>query len=126
MIRSVLMKGCVRLVMVCYFLLTLKPVMPIIMDVLAHAFWENVHLATVHVVNGKEHVHYELRRAANGLDKEKAGGKYREENDAPAHLAAVPFTVSAPVIIYGLRQYPAVTFYFPSAFGKMEERPPKA
>jgi hypothetical protein len=38
----------------------LAPVSPIIGDVMAHAFWRAQHMATVHCVNGKYHVHYEL------------------------------------------------------------------
>jgi hypothetical protein len=47
----------------------LTQVSPIINDVLAHTFWRMNHLATVHCVNGKYHVHYELYKAGNAADK---------------------------------------------------------
>ncbi|MCW3084508.1 MAG: hypothetical protein JWP12_1874 [Bacteroidetes bacterium] len=48
-----------------YSFALLKPVMPIVDDVIAHTFYKMQHLATVHFENGKYHVHTELANDAN-------------------------------------------------------------
>lgn len=58
-------RSIARVLIVAVVLYVLKPVMPLIVDGLAHAFWRSVHIAIVHKVNGEEHVHYELRKAAD-------------------------------------------------------------
>jgi len=78
------MRGMSRLLFVAYSLLLLKPAMPVIMDGLAHAFWNNIHVAVVHKVNGVEHVHYELLKNAKELEKEKGSVKGKvAADDAP-------------------------------------------
>ncbi len=71
------MKAVARTLMLAYALFLLKPVMPIIIDALAHTFYESVHIAVVHRVHGKEHVHYELRKAAAESEKEGLGQKQK-------------------------------------------------
>ena len=38
----------------------LKPILPIANDIIAHAFFKIQHLSTIHIENGKYHVHQEL------------------------------------------------------------------
>ena len=38
----------------------IKPILPLVTDVLAHAFFESKHIATIHYENGKQHIHLEL------------------------------------------------------------------
>jgi hypothetical protein len=47
-----------------YSFALLKPLTPIVNDVIAHAFYKMEHLATVHFENGKYHVHAELAQQA--------------------------------------------------------------
>ncbi len=51
------------LLLVCYAALLLRPLLPVLQDVMAHTFWKNEHIATVHYENGKYHVHVELSDA---------------------------------------------------------------
>lgn len=39
----------------------IKPVMPLVKDVIAHAFFEDSHVAAVHYENGRYHIHLELK-----------------------------------------------------------------
>ena len=77
-LTATLMKRVTWLVLVAYTVLMFKPVMPVVMDVLAHTFWEQQHMLTVHEVNGKFHVHNELVKASHQSEKDKqaAGNKY--------------------------------------------------
>lgn len=41
-----------------------KPVLPLVKDVLAHTFFKSSHMATVHYENGRYHLHMELNDEA--------------------------------------------------------------
>ena len=45
-----------------YIVSVLKPMLPFVADAVAHAFFYQKHIATVHSVNGKRHVHHEFVR----------------------------------------------------------------
>lgn len=115
--KSYGMKAVARVLIVAYGLFLLKPVMPIIVDALAHTFWRSVHVAVVHRVNGKEHVHYELRKAAADLEKDKAGHKQSNsvEQDiyslpsslTAGELACYAFAIDKPTAYYHPAQYRA-------------------
>ncbi|MES2590962.1 MAG: hypothetical protein V4608_03670 [Bacteroidota bacterium] len=55
-----------------YSFVLLKPVMPVVNDVLAHTFFKMQHLATVHYENGKHHLHVELLSGLDSQEKEPA------------------------------------------------------
>ena len=48
----------------------IKPITPIVNDVIAHTFYKMEHLATVHFENGKYHVHAELATEHKNESKE--------------------------------------------------------
>lgn len=60
-----LKKALVYLMLIVYTFGLIKPIMPIIDDVLAHTFFKNEHIATVHYENGKQHIHLELIKEAS-------------------------------------------------------------
>jgi hypothetical protein len=53
----------------------IKPVMPIVNDVLAHTFYKMQHLASVHLENGKYHVHSELAAEADKQNNSAKGNR---------------------------------------------------
>ena len=59
-----------------YAFALLKPILPVLNDVIAHTFFKMEHLATVHYENGKYHVHVELQKVAD-----------KTENKNPADLS---------------------------------------
>ena len=62
----------------------LAPASPIISDVLAHTFWRAQHMATVHCVNGKYHVHYELYNA--GKKDNKGNTSLKSDETISIHI----------------------------------------
>jgi hypothetical protein len=56
-----------------YVFALLKPVMPLVNDIIAHTFYKMQHLATVHYENGKYHLHAELADESEGQKKEQKG-----------------------------------------------------
>lgn len=45
-----------------YVFALLKPLTPILSDFLAHTFWQQDHITSVHFENGKYHMHVELAK----------------------------------------------------------------
>lgn len=69
MINNKHIKQAITCALVCvYSFALLKPVMPVVNDVVAHTFFKMQHLATVHYENGKHHLHVEL---LSGLDEQE-------------------------------------------------------
>jgi len=56
------------MMLLVYVFALIKPIMPIINDVLAHTFFEKTHLATIHYENGKYHMHLELQDEVKKTD----------------------------------------------------------
>lgn len=49
------------MMMLCVYAFGLiKPVLPLVKDILAHTFFKTSHMATVHYENGRYHLHVEL------------------------------------------------------------------
>lgn len=46
-----------------YAFALIRPIIPVVKDVIAHVFFEIDHMATVHYENGKYHVHKELLKS---------------------------------------------------------------
>ncbi len=44
-------------------IIVLKPVLPIVSDMVAHVFWKLEHISTVHSHDGEAHVHQEIMEA---------------------------------------------------------------
>ena len=55
-------KVLLYLLLYTYAASMLKPGVPYIADAIAHTFYYAEHVKTVHVENGKLHVHYELKK----------------------------------------------------------------
>jgi hypothetical protein len=60
------------LLLVTYTTSLLRPVLPYISDAAAHIFWYSKHVSTVHIENGKYHVHVEAFNAAKKTDTQKS------------------------------------------------------
>ena len=64
-------KGILYIILFSYSVIMLKPVIPYVSDTIAHIFWYSKHMATVHYVDGKFHVHKAVmeEEKKNGADK---------------------------------------------------------
>lgn len=60
----IMKKNFLYLLLFIYILGVIKPTLPFVYDALAHAFFYQHHIATVHNVNGKKHVHHEFIKEA--------------------------------------------------------------
>jgi hypothetical protein len=91
-----------KILLYIYAIGLLAPVSPIITDVLAHTFWRAQHMATVHCVNGKYHVHYELYKA-NSTNSGKGNSTVKADETISIHLQpgndCIPFTFTQESII---------------------------
>ena len=79
-----LKKALVYLMLIVYTFGLIKPIMPIIDDVLAHTFFKNEHIATVHYENGKQHIHLELIKEASSISRSSASSTHRAPIQASA------------------------------------------
>lgn len=64
-------KALVTLMLGVYVFGMIKPVMPLVKDVLAHTFFKAGHMATVHYENGRYHLHMELNEEAKANDSKQ-------------------------------------------------------
>ncbi|MBC7696545.1 MAG: hypothetical protein H7141_14000 [Burkholderiales bacterium] len=60
----ILRKAFICLMLGVYTFGLIKPIMPLVKDVVAHVFFESSHMATVHYENGRYHIHLELKEVA--------------------------------------------------------------
>jgi hypothetical protein len=70
-------KLLLHIILMSYAVVVFKPVLPFINDFIGHVFFLSKHMATVHVENGKYHVHYETAKDA----KEEKSDKNDSAND---------------------------------------------
>lgn len=65
-------KIVLHIILCLYFTALIKPVVPVVCDVVAHTFWKMQHLATVHYENGKYHLHVELQDSSEDASKKSS------------------------------------------------------
>ncbi|MEP6713133.1 MAG: hypothetical protein ABJA37_11980 [Ferruginibacter sp.] len=82
-------KGILYILLFSYSVLMLKPLLPYISDKIAHAFWYSQHMATVHYVDGKFHVHKEVMEDAKKNSNEKNPYSQKKEQSQNEHLIAM-------------------------------------
>jgi len=96
-------------------------VSPIIGDVLAHTFWRAQHMATVHCVNGKYHVHYQLYKA--GKSDGKGNNQVKSDETISLHIQpagkTVQFSFSKEVV------HICEGLWFENPFVKISSPPPR-
>ncbi|MGQ0830000.1 MAG: hypothetical protein ACT4ON_16555 [Bacteroidota bacterium] len=117
-------KAVVRALLCVYCFALLKPVMPLIDDVVAHTFYKMQHIATVHYENGKYHVHAELAEHSDHQDKKGTTASAIYETLA-SHITneITESTVNAPLLS---KIFPPQTPHPGDIFIKNPTPPPKA
>jgi hypothetical protein len=123
-LKLLLMKRIAWLILICYSITLLKPALPVFADVLAHTFWEQQHLMTVHEEHGKFHIHYEVEQTQQN-SKGKSAGNYKYTSDetitVTGELSLVP-----PVTGFGKRIYRDHMCHYPVHFHYNDYIPPRA
>ena len=79
-------KFLLYLLLYTYTASILKPAMPYIADAVAHTFYYAEHVKTVHVENGKSHVHYESRKINSKSSDKDAEEAIKKISLANEHL----------------------------------------
>ncbi len=69
-----------------YFTAMCKPVIPLVNDFLAHTFWKTEHVITVHHENGKNHLHYELKKASDQDSKDGNSTSPKSSESVSVHI----------------------------------------
>ena len=102
-----------------------KPVLPLVNDFIAHTFWKTEHIISVHHENGKDHLHYELKKVS-------------DQNNEDANSPAPKFSecVSIHILsqnnydfsdnIFSERKYLTGSYSLLSTFLQLNTPPPKA
>ncbi len=92
-------KAILYLLLFAYTTIVCKPIFPSIADTVAHIFWYSEHMATVHVENGKYHVHLEYTNAARKNYPEKDANLPKAGSDTDHLITAVTYHFSLPPVI---------------------------
>src|ERR1700761_1538181 len=108
-IKKKLMRDVTCLVLFAYTLLIFSPVMPVIADKMAHTFWEEYHLISVHHVFGGHHVDTEMAKAGKESSKEKPAGNFKFGAEDYQHVIAI-ITFNFSNNHYIRQSYPSYTF----------------
>ena len=124
-IRTNLTGLCVRVVLAALALSLFKPVMPLVVDGLAHAFWGSVHIATVHKHQGKEHVHYEVKKMAQEQGQGKAEHRLKLGTEQAYYFESVADINLGQVLNLGTTWlYPSYSCRLPEGYRAVHYHPP--
>lgn len=80
-------KIILHIVLLSYTVVMLKPVLPYVSDFVNHVFFYTQHMATVHIENGKMHVHKEIVDNTKKEASQKELPSSKKENSANDHIS---------------------------------------
>ncbi len=75
-----------------YTTVILKPLIPVAEDAVVHCFAEAYHVATVHAVEGNDHVEKEM--AASGANDDSSKNQKIDKTEQTIHESAIDYTLS--------------------------------
>jgi hypothetical protein len=102
-LKKKFMNDLARLTLFSYVMLVFNPVVPLLADKMAHTFWLEYHLVTVHHVYGSSHVHMEMADNAKQADKDKSPGAGKSAQDDFFHI--IPCTTYSFTAGYFINKY---------------------
>jgi hypothetical protein len=74
-----------------YATVILKPLIPVAEDAIMHCFAEAYHIATVHAIEGKDHVEKEM--AASGANDDSSKNQKADKAEQTIHETAIVYTL---------------------------------
>lgn len=92
-------KGLLYLLLIIYAFSIVKPTLPFIYNAVSHAFFYQHHIATVHKVNGKLHVHHEFIKESKKENSRNNSADFKKLIPADEHLF-LPFYSVLPVFVF--------------------------
>src|SRR5687768_1225171 len=63
-----------------------KPVVPLVNDFLSHTLWKTEHISIVHHENGKNHLHYELKKVSDQNNKDSDSRAPKSSESVSVHV----------------------------------------
>ena len=78
--------------MILYFTVMFKPLIPIVKDVLSHTFSEAIHIATVHAIYGSNHLQKELADTNSDNANSKHQNNVSGEDQVQVHVSTTECT----------------------------------
>lgn len=90
--------------MILYFTVMFKPLIPIVSDALSHTFAEAIHIATVHAIYGSNHLQKELADTGS----ENSNGKHQHTTNGEEQ---VQLHISANTCVYDFNYLPPAKNY---------------
>lgn len=73
--------------MLLYFTVMFKPLIPIVKDTIAHTFAEAIHIATVHAIYGSNHLQKELADTSSDSANNKHQNNTNGEDQVQVHVS---------------------------------------
>ena len=72
--------------MILYFTVMFKPLIPIVKDTISHTFAEAIHIATVHAIYGSNHLQKEIAESDGGNTNNKHQNNTNGEEQVQIHI----------------------------------------
>jgi hypothetical protein len=113
------------ILLVCYAMALIRPITPVIGDVIAHTFWRAQHMATVHFENGQYHVHYALQAQGKEDYGNKKSPSVKANETLDTHIVVnneFALAINHTKLIF----LPYNLGHYCSAFPERDAPPPKA
>lgn len=124
--KKYIRKAIVGIMLTAYVFGILKPLSPLLNDIFCHAFDKANHIATIHLENGKYHVHKEISaEIKNDVHQQKNIPDFSSEELLSLHLNSNPFYFS-PSLNKTSVMYNKIGIRFSNAFSKTFNPPPRA
>lgn len=96
------------LFLLLYLSATLRPIWPVLADVVAHTLWHHEHLERVHSKHGEQHLHFELKASASDSPEHGAlpvpAKSAKTSDSVQPHLAAETESTKFPFRLWMLRE----------------------
>lgn len=97
-------KGLLYLLLIIYTLSIVRPTLPFVYNAVAHAFFYQHHIATVHKVNGKLHVHHEYIKESKKENSGNRSADFKKLIPADEHLF-LPFYSVLLVSVFKAKEH---------------------
>jgi hypothetical protein len=105
-------KNILYILLFSYTSMLCKPILPYVVDTLEHILLYDQHIATVHVENGKMHVHKEAVDAGADLKDDQPSTSVKKSYSSWDHLPPVFTNCYIPTFIeIALNQYLPISSY---------------
>lgn len=118
-----ILRDITLLLLLSYLLLIFNSWLPLTMDALAHTFWKNEHLTSVHHVKGTSHLADELISVAKHAEKNSSAGSEKSVKYSQHVLWTICFSFTVFFLLNII--YPCFRAGNPTSYAVPMYRPPE-